>query len=389
MTSRGSKRTLVDSDEGDLDLTTHTHIDENERKRGRKKREKHSEIPVKPEHMTDAADVCVDRLQEGELYRIIVNEPATLSKLISGVNNLISSLEYIQIWESGTIGIDGTDMVCIVGMRMTGLLVLLSDEIDDRSKLFCRVDITRLAQCLARVRPSDKLIIRKMAHSNKIELISYGDEFAGESMSSELNDDTSSSAISNFDPKMVGDAGYEWHITDIDVQTFRKFVSCAADWKAPAIRIQIWKHGTEYIFCLFTKCPSDGTTSKMINRITREDTTDTTAVSVVSGPGHTYDDPVACSVVWRMRKSTDQSISMLTRTMADSTPEYDHEFSTQYLSKFLRASETSSVLSLHVTVSEMDGTPFPIIMRYSVGSISETVTYLKFAGIVGVARRRA
>ena len=128
----------------------------------------------------------------------------------------------------------------------------------------------------------------------------------------------------------------------------------------------------------------------MINRITREDTTTTShdlradagleaGSGSVSGPGHTFDEPATCSVVWRMRKSTDQSISMLTRTMAESTPEYDHEFSTQYLSKFLRASETSSVLSLHVTVSEMDGTPFPIIMRYSVGSISETVTYLKFA----------
>ena len=193
-----------------------------------------------PEYVIDMSDVVTDPLEKDELYRIVVNEPAVLSKLITGVSNMVKGSGYVQIWGGdgkGTIGIDCSDGVAVIGMRMTGLGVYLSDDItpDERTRLFFNVDMTRFAQCLKSINSYDKLIIRKFQRSNTVELLSYEDISIGEQMSSEISDDTSQAAINEFDPKMVCDDGYVWHITDLDVMTLKTFVTRASEWKSEMI----------------------------------------------------------------------------------------------------------------------------------------------------------
>ena len=337
-------------------------------KRKRKDNNKGKEIqnPVDLSGIVDKND-----LKKDDLYYITINQPKTLQHIIAGIVPLIEKDAYLVIRDD-TLCLDAFDdqNIALITMRLSGIEVVLSDEAKKMmgdTPLFFKVNLNRFYQGLRIVRTYQSLKFNKKKNSRFINLVSFDSDYVGHASYITLPDDTSDEARSEYRPLSLSEEAYTWHIENIDVKELHDIIQRAMDFKSD-ISVKIYESLTkdEYFLRIGAEA-NDGSQISIINRISEsvEEVEDDNGVKTERK-------------IFKMKQATSMATSDIIEKLDVVNPIYDELFANRYLSNFMKASEQSSVMSLHFK-EHVDKRKHPMIMTYTVGSIKTKLSYLKFA----------
>jgi hypothetical protein len=313
-------------------------------------------------------------LKPGDLYTLTISQPRTLQHIIAGIVPLIEKDAYYVI-RDGTLCLDALDdsQIALITMRLGGVSVDLSDEAralmdhEDGSKLFFKVNTSRFHQCLKNIRTYHSIMFDKKSDGESIDLIAYENDYIGSGTCVSLPDDNTEESRDEYTAVGLSEESYRWHIENIDVKELQDIIQRASDFKSDvSVRIYGSEHDGEYCLWIGTMA-EDGTRVASVNRISES------SEDVEDDEGNTVS-----RSVFQMKQASEISAREMMERLGTETPVYSETFATRYLSNFMKASEQSSVMSIHFKEKTGGKTP-PMIMKYSVGSLDNGTSYLKFA----------
>jgi len=329
-----------------------------------------------PKNPVDVSSVVeASSLRDDDFYSIVISQPRTLQNMIAGIVPLIEKDAYYVI-RGDTLCLDALDdsHIALITMRLCGVSVDLSDEAkvlhdhDEGSKLFFKVNTNRFHQGLRIIRTFQSLMFNKKKGAESVDLVAFESDYVGSATCVSLPDDNTDDAKDEYEAIGLSEESYKWHIENIDVKEFQDIIQRANDFKSDvSVRIYGSDKEGEYFLWIGTMA-EDGSKISTLNRIS-ESTED-----IEDDEGNT-----TTRSIFHMKQATDMATLDMVDNLEKEEPVYSETFATRYLSNFMKAAEQSSVMSLHFKEGDQKGKKPPMIMKYSVGSIKNGTSYLKFA----------
>ena len=313
-------------------------------------------------------------LRKDDFYSITVSQPRTLQHMIAGIVPLIEKDAYYVI-RGDTLCLDALDdsQIALITMRLGGVSVDLSEGAkalhnEDGSKLFFKVNTNRFHQGLRIIRTFQSLMFNKKKDSESINLVAFETDYAGSATCVSLPDDNTDEAREEYEAVGLSEESYKWHIENIDVKEFQDIIQRATDFKSDvSVRIYGSNRKGEYFLWIGTEA-EDGSKISTLNRISES------TEEMEDDEGNKVE-----RTIFQMKQATDVATLDMVDNLKKEAPVYNETFATRYLSNFMKAAEQSSVMSLHFKETLPDGKKPPMVMKYSVGSIKNGTSYLKFA----------
>ena len=325
--------------------------------------------------------VSVDRLYEemeklprGVKARIIFDQPALFTRVNNGLSDLIECPQFALSGQYLCVDMQDDDNFAIVTLRLECRTVVDDDAFDtDETVYFC-LDTKRLAAGLKNIRNFQTCSI-ELNESDHVDIIAQNNLTAGNLTVIKLQNVD----MGEYEPVGMSDIKYTWHIVDMDVQDFQTLVQTAAAYNSKHIRFQFYQIGDaedEYILAIST---GEAEARVFIyQHICLKPESDEKSEKAKTDEEEASFDP---STVYCASSDTVMTQDEMRKYTGSHDPCYDHNFSSRYLLRFLKATENKCIMTLHFNKDGEDESGrikhWPMVLRYRLGDDSSR-SYLKF-----------